>query len=192
MIEQLPDHVTVIIDEAYHHFATDLRGYATLGKLGLTGPRLLTLRTFSKAHALAGMRIGYMTGPAELIAAFDARRTRFNVTAPAQAAAVASLGATEHLAMTIEGTLAGRARMAEGLADLSVAFTNGLGNFLTIELGMASTPIVDAYASRGIGVRALAPYNMNEQIRVTVGTPDEVDAFLAASRFVLADINTGL
>ncbi len=85
-------------------------------------------------------------------------------------------------------TLDGRARMAQGLRDLDVPFTDGLGNFLTIELGTAAGPVVEAYATHGIGVRPLAPYGMLEQIRITVITPDEVEEFLQASKDVLADV----
>lgn len=188
LVEALPDHVTIVIDEAYHQFAVGHGDYATVAELGLDHPRLLTLRTFSKAYALAGLRVGYVTGPAELVGELDARRTRFNVTATAQAAAVASLGDTDHLAQTVEGTLEGRARMAEGLRQLGVPFTDGLGNFLTIELGTAAAPVVEAYAAHGVGVRALAPYGMDEQLRVSVGTPGEVDTLLAASEDVLASV----
>ena len=188
LISGLPEHVTVVIDEAYHHFASGQRGYARVRELDVDHPRLLTLTTFSKAHALAGLRVGAMVGPAELIAPIDGRRTRFNVTATGQAAAIASLGDRDHLQATVTGTVEGRARMAAGLRELRIPFTDGLGNFLTIELGTASPPIVEAYAEHGVGVRPLAPYGMDQQLRVTVGTPDEVEAFLAASQSVLAEV----
>ena len=188
LIDGLPEHVTVVIDEAYHHFADGQRGYARVRELEVSHPRLLTLTTFSKAYALAGLRVGALVGPAELIAPVDARRTRFNVTATGQAAAIASLGDTEHLDRTVTGTREGRERMAAGLRELAIPFTGGLGNFLTLELGTASPPVVEAYAGHGVGVRPLAPYGMDEQLRVTVGTPDEVEAFLTASQAVLAQV----
>jgi len=188
LVEGLPEHVTLLLDEAYHHFATGQRGYATAAELGLEHPRLLVLRTFSKAHALAGLRIGQVTGPAELVASLDAWRTRFNVAAPAQAAAIASLADRDHLQRTIDGTLDGRVRMVTGLRDLGIPVTDGLGNFVTLELGTAAAPVVEAYAQHGVGIRPLAPYGMDEQLRVTVGTPEEVDAFLDTSRDVLADV----
>lgn len=188
LISALPDQVTIIIDEAYHQFAVGRREYATVNELGVAHPGLLTLRTFSKAYALAGFRVGYVTGPASRIAALDARRTRFNLTAPAQAAAEASLADTAHLARTIDGTIAGRTRMAEGLRALDVAFTEGLGNFLTVELGTAAGPVIEAYAQRGIGVRELAPYDLLQQFRVSIGTEEEVEAFLAASSEILGDV----
>ena len=188
LILGVPDHVTIMIDEAYHQFAVGQGDYATVADLDVSHPRLLRLRTFSKAYALAGLRVGYAVGPVDVIAPIDARRARFNLTAPSQVAAVAALGDVDHLQRTIEGTLTGRVRMADGLRELGVPFTDGLGNFLTIELGAAAGPVVDAYAAHGVGVRPLAPYRMPDQIRVTVGTPSEVDAFLLASRDVLATV----
>jgi histidinol-phosphate aminotransferase len=188
LVEAVPEHVTVGVDEAYHHFASGERGYATVAQLGLDHPRLVTLRTFSKAYALAGLRAGYLLGPRELVAAVDTTRVRFNLNAAAQAAAVAALGDRSHLERTISGTREGRRRMAAGLRELGVPFVDGLGNFLLIELGGPAAPVVHAYAEHGIGVRPLAPYRLDQHVRVTVGTPEEVDAFLAASRRVLAGV----
>ncbi|MCC5948723.1 MAG: aminotransferase class I/II-fold pyridoxal phosphate-dependent enzyme [Nitriliruptoraceae bacterium] len=190
LIEGVPAHVTVIVDEAYHEFAAGQRGYATVRELDVAHPKLLVLRTFSKAYALAALRVGSIAGPVDLITALDARRTRFNVTATAQAAALVALEDTDHLARTVEGTIEGRGRMAAGLRELGIPFTDGLGNFLTIELGTAAAPVVEAYAGFGVGVRPLAPYGMDEQLRVSVGTPAEVNTFLEASRTVLADVPT--
>ena len=188
LVAGVGEHVTIVIDEAYHDFAAGQRSYATVAELALEHPRLLVTRTFSKAHALAGLRVGYVLGPARLVAELDAWRVRFNVTATAQAAALASLEDTDHIAACVKDTLEGRARMADHLRGLGVPFTDGLGNFLTIELGESATGIVEAFAQRGIGVRPLAPYGMDEQIRVSVGTPAEVDAFCEAADDVLAGV----
>ena len=193
LIAGVPEHVTVLIDEAYHDYASargagTAGGYRTVAELDLDHPRVLTTRTFSKAHALAGLRIGVLTGPAELVTAVDAWRPRFNLTAPSQAAALASLADTAHLDAGVAQVLDGHDRMVAHLRGRGVPLTAGTGNFLTVELGQDAQPIVDAYAAHGVGVRGLAPYGMTEQIRVTVGTADEVDAFLAASDEVLADV----
>jgi histidinol-phosphate aminotransferase len=188
LVEGVPERTTVVVDEAYHDFATGQRGYATVAELGLDHPRLVVTRTFSKAHALAGLRVGYVVGPADLVADLDAWRVRFNVTATAQAAALASLDDQEHVAAGVRMTLEGRERMAARLRELGVPFTDGLGNFLTIELGCPAAEVVEDFARRGIGVRPLEPYGMAETIRVSVGTPEEVDAFLDAADEVLAEV----
>jgi histidinol-phosphate aminotransferase len=188
LVAAVPERVAIIVDEAYHHYAVGQQGYATVAELGLSHPRLLVTRTFSKAHALAGLRVGSITGAADVVGEIDAWRTRFNVAAPAQAAAIASMQDREHLAVGVQGVLEGRARMVAHLRDFGIPVTDGLGNFVTIELGEDAQPVVEAYAHHGIGVRSIAPYGMANQIRVTVGTPDEVDAFLAASDEVLATV----
>ena len=185
LARELPDHVTLLIDEAYHHFATGQQGYARVSELTLEHEDVVVLTTFSKAHALAGLRVGAVLGPADLIAATDGRRPRFNVAAAAQAAALASLGDRAHLERTVAGTIEGRTRLSAGLHELGVAHSAGLGNFVTVELGQPAGPVVEAFADRGIGVRPLVPYGLEEQVRITVGTPEEVDAVLAASREVL-------
>jgi histidinol-phosphate aminotransferase len=188
LLAELPDRVTVLLDEAYHDYASGDPSYATYGELDVDHPRVLVTRTFSKAHALAGLRIGALSGPADLVAAIDGWRARFNVTAPSQAAAIASIADRDHLDTGVARTREGRSRMIAHLREFGVPLTAGLGNFVTIELGTPAQPVVDAYARHGIGVRPLQPYGMLEQIRVSVGTPEEVDAFLAASDEVLIDV----
>ncbi len=188
LLSELPEQVTVLLDEAYHDYAAGDPTYATHADLDADHPRVLVTRTFSKAHALAGLRIGMLTGPADLVAEVDGWRPRFNLTAPSQAAAIASLGDRAHLESGVERTLEGRRRMTEHLRAAGIPLTSGLGNFVTIELGQPAGSVVDAYAAHGVGVRPLEPYGMREQIRVSVGSPGEVDAFLAASDEVLADV----
>ena len=186
LVAGIPEDVAIVVDEAYHHFARGHADYVPVADLDLGHPGLMVLRTFSKAHGLAGMRVGYVVGPPERVAAVDAWRTRFNVTAPSQAAAVAALHDHAHLEQTVEGTVAGRERMQAWLRDHDVAFTPSLGNFVTIELGRPAAPVVEAFADRDVGVRPLTPYGMDEQIRVSVGTPDEMAGFLDAADDVLA------
>lgn len=188
LVEGVPDHVAVAVDEAYVHFALGQDGYASATELDLDHPRLLVLRSLSKAHALAGLRVGYLVGRPDLVASLDARRVRFNVNAAAQAAAVAALRDREHLRLTVEASLSGRARMAAGLRELGVPLVEGLGNFVLVELGQPTGPVVDAYADRGVAVRPLEPYGLHSQIRVSVGTSEEIDTFLEASGEVLAEV----
>lgn len=174
IVAGIPDDVTILIDEAYHEFASGQRGYATVAELGLTHPRLLVSRTFSKAYGMGGLRVGYVFGPADLVASIDAWRPRFNVTSPAQAAAIAALGDTGHLKETIETAVAGRTRLAEALRDRGIAFTDSLTNFLTVETPGAADDVVEAFAGHGIGVRPLAPYGMANQVRISIGRPEEM------------------
>lgn len=186
LIAATPPHIMLIIDEAYHHFADGFKGYQTVASLSQTHPRLVTAHTFSKAYALAGMRIGVLYGSEHVITEIDARRPRFNVTAPAQAAALASLDDTHHLAFTVKESIVGRERLAEGLAAMNVKYTEGLGNFVAVDFGVAADPVIATYAEHGVGIRTLVPYGMPHQARVSVGTDEEVDAFLRATHDLAA------
>lgn len=188
VVEGVPDHVTVVVDEAYHQFAAGQRGYQTAAELGLSHPRLIVSRTFSKAYAMAGQRVGYLTSAnTDLLASLDGWRARFNVTASGQAGAIAALADTDHLAATVDQVLAGRDSMVAGLRKLGVPCTDGLGNFITFECGQDAGPLVAAFFDRhGVGVRPLVPYGMTEQIRVSVGNAQEVADFLDAAEDVLS------
>lgn len=174
LVAGIPDDVTILIDEAYHEFAAGQRGYATVAGLGLDHPRLLVSRTFSKAYGMGGLRVGYVIGPADLVASIDAWRPRFNVTSPAQAAAIAALDDTDHLRETIEMATAGRQRLAEALRVRGIPFTASLTNFLTVETPGPADAVVQGFAVHGIGVRPLAPYGMANQVRISIGRPEEI------------------
>lgn len=188
VVEGVPEDVTVLVDEAYWQYAAGQAGYARVMGLGVEHPRLVVTSTFSKAHALAGLRVGYLFGAQELVQGVDNWRTRFNVNAVGQAAALASLQDTSHLEMAVADARVQRERMGAGLRELGIPFTDGLGNFLTFEVGADAAPVVAAFEEHGVGLRPLVPYRMHEQVRATVGTEQEVDDFLAAAEVVLADV----
>ena len=188
LVEGVPPHVTLLVDEAYWQYAAGQAGYARVRDLDVEHPRLVVTSTFSKAHALAGLRVGYLLGAEDVVSAVDAWRPRFNVNAAAQVAALASLADEEHLERAVTGAIAQRERMATALRGLNVPFTDGLGNFLTVELGTDAGPIVEAFAEHGVGIRPLGPYGMTEQVRISVGTPEQTDEFLEAAADVLAAV----
>lgn len=188
VVEGVPEDVTVLIDEAYWQYAAGQGGYTRVMSLGVEHPRLIVASTFSKAHALAGLRVGYLFGAGEIVGAVDNWRPRFNVNAVGQAAALASLRDTSHLEMAVSDARVQRERMGAGLRELGIPFTDGLGNFLTFEVGADAAPVVAAFEEHGVGLRALVPYGMLEQVRVTVGTEQEVADFLGAAKAVLADV----
>ncbi len=188
VVEGVPEDVTLLVDEAYWQYGAGQRGYARVRDLDVEHPRLIVTSTFSKAHALAGLRIGYLVGAQEIVQGVDNWRPRFNANAVGQVAALASLSDTDHLDMAVRNTLRDRERMADGLRELGIPFTDGLGNFLTFEVGADAGPVVKAFEQHGVGLRPLVPYGMLEQVRATVGTAEEVDDFLTAAADVLADV----
>jgi histidinol-phosphate aminotransferase len=188
VVEGVPDNVTLLVDEAYWQYAEGQAGYARVRDLEVSHPRLVVTSTFSKAHALAGARIGYLIGAKDVVSAVDAWRPRFNANAVGQVAARAALEDEDHIAHVVESTIKQRERMATGLRGLNVPFTDGLGNFLTVEIGAPATPVVDAFAEHGVGIRPLGPYGMTEQVRVSVGTPEQTNDFLEAAADVLSSV----
>jgi histidinol-phosphate aminotransferase len=140
---------------------------------------LLTLRTFSKIYGLAGVRVGYGVAAAELVTELGKTRRAFDLTTPAQEAALASLAAAGELERRRELNVQGRAELERLLADAGYAAVPGsVGNFVYVDVDEDAQTLFDALLRQGVIVRPLAGFGAPNAIRVTVGTPDE-HAFLA-------------
>jgi histidinol-phosphate aminotransferase len=137
------------------------------------------LRTFSKIYGLAGVRVGYGVAAAELVTELGKTRRAFDLTTPAQEAALASLDAPEELARRRELNEQGRADLERLLRDAGYNVVPGsVGNFVYVEVDDDAQTLFDALLRQGVIVRPLAGFGDPRAIRVTVGTPDE-HAFLA-------------
>jgi len=183
LIRQVPDDIMLVIDEAYAEFNP---GFPTLALLAeRRGPWAVT-RTFSKAYALAGLRVGYVLcsddGVAEILRAL---RPIFEMTQPSLAAATAALGDPEHLAMMVETVAQGRAQLDRGFRALGFEPLPSAANFVTADLGMPAGPIVQAMAQAGVLVRGLADPGYERHLRITVGLPEQNDRALAALQAAL-------
>lgn len=165
---QVPDDVVVALDEAYIDYN---RNPAAVD--GVRAVRrydnVVSLRTFSKAYGLAGLRVGYAFGPAPIIEALNKVAIPFGVSAPAQAAAVASLKAKEELAARTEETVTARGRVVDALGSLPSE-----GNFVWLP-DVDSHAVAHALAEQGVVVRAFP-----EGVRVTVTTEKEADQLIHA------------
>jgi histidinol-phosphate aminotransferase len=177
--ERIPPHVTVILDEAYIEFQTNDDPDATLDLLD-EFPNLVLLRTFSKCYGLAGLRVGYAIGSAGFRAAVDAVRQPFSVNALAQAAGAEAIRHEDDVLRRVESTVAERLRVEEALAELGLKTAESQANFSWIDLGEAEeADVVAGLGERLIAVRAGTPLGDPGHIRVTYGTPEENDRFLA-------------
>jgi histidinol-phosphate aminotransferase len=177
---RIPGHVTIALDEAYVEFQTDDDPDATVELLA-EFPNLVLLRTFSKAHGLAGLRVGFAIGSAKFRAAVDAVRQPFSVNAIAQAAAAEAVRHEDDVVRRVEQTIAERSRVEQGLRELGLATTETHTNFSWIDLGEADErEVVAGLAERSIAVRPGTPLGDSGHIRVSYGTPAENDRFLAA------------
>lgn len=190
-LDRVPDHVIVILDEAYYDFAQDFaarRGADYSHSLDYVrdGRRIVVLRTFSKAHGLAGVRVGYGIGPAELMSYFARMRTTFSVSAVAQAAAVAALDDKAHTDKAVRNNTEQSQRLAEGVAELGYRVVPTWANFLYCELGEDAATVAKQLQAEGVIIRPLGPWGAPNAIRITIGTPEQNQIFLNAFRKVMA------
>ena len=145
--------------------------------------RLLVLRTFSKAYGLAGLRVGYAIGPANLIDYMNRVRAPFNTTLPAQAAGIAALDDQAHVARSRESNAIERARLTRELVAIGLEVAPSQANFVLVNVGRPARVVYDRLLERGVIVRPFG--NMPTSLRVTCGLPHENDRFLTALAQVL-------
>lgn len=177
-LDAVPAHVLTVVDEAYFHYVDDPDLPDAIAEAATKGLRVLALRTFSKIFGLAALRIGYAVGPADVITAMRKVQRAFDVSTPAQEAALASLDGDAELARrrTVNrDAMAALERVlrAHGLDPISPA----VGNFLFVDVGGDAAAFSDTLLHRGVIVRPMGSFGAPTAIRVTAGTPDEV-AFL--------------
>ena len=190
MIDRVPDHAILVLDEAYGDFAPP----GTLPPLDVTNPRVLRYRTFSKAHGMAGARIGYAIGEAGLIKSFDKIRNHFAVNRIALAGALASLADPDYIADVTRRAAAARARIA------AIAQSNGLTslpsatNFVAVDCGADGAfarRVLEQLGARDIFVRMPGVAPLNRCIRVSAGLDADLDLFEAALPEALAAARGG-
>ncbi|HKW56129.1 MAG TPA: histidinol-phosphate transaminase [Candidatus Acidoferrum sp.] len=184
-LDQVPEGVLAVLDEAYIHYAPSL-SLRTAEEAYRRRKNLLILRTFSKVYGLAGIRIGYGVGKPELVAALNKLRTPFNTSGVAQAAAIAALDDRPHVERCVAENASERQRLSEGFAELGMHPVPSETNFIFMEVGPEAKEISDELLREGVIVRPLAWMGFPEAIRVSVGTAEENGKCLAAMAGVLA------
>jgi len=187
LIERLPAGCLLVLDEAYADFAVP----EALPTLDAEDPRIIRLRTFSKAHGMAGARIGYAIAPRETIQAFDKIRHHFGVNRVAQEGALASLGDHDFIASVVRAVESGRRDYERLAAELGLKTLPSTTNFVAIDLGAAeraTAAMRRLLEDEAVFVRMPGVAPLNRCIRVTVGTPEEREGFAAAFRRVVAGL----
>jgi len=188
-LARVPGHVVVVLDEAYYEFAlhfAELRKvkYSNSLEYVRQGASVVVLRTFSKAHGLAGLRVGYGLGPAELLGYCARMRNTFSVSSVAQAAAVAAIDDTEHIRRVVENNVTQSRVLAQGLSGLGYRVVPTAANFVYCDLGEDAAAVANRLQEEGVAVRPLGHWGAPNCIRVTIGTPEQNQAFLQAVRRV--------
>ncbi|WP_320838520.1 histidinol-phosphate transaminase [Zhongshania sp.] len=184
-LAKVPDHVMVVLDEAYIEFAgaDDFPDGLDFLK---TYSNIIVTRTFSKAYGLAGLRIGYGISSAETADLLNRVRAPFNVSVPALAAAVAVLDDDDYLQRSQQVNRDGMQQLCQGLDSLGLAYIPSLGNFVAIELAGDAMPVYQALLREGVIVRPVGVYQMPKHLRVSIGLEHENQRFLAALKKVLS------
>jgi len=182
-VNDVPDDVLLVMDEAYLDFLDDPVDLVSLVRLG-TRPNLILMRTFSKIYGLAGLRIGYGIGNPEFIAALEKIRQPFNINLLAQTAALAALDDTEHVRKTRENNFAGLELFAKAFRHLKLEYVPSHANFILVRVGDGQR-VFEALQRQGVIVRPMGGYQLPEWIRISIGTPPENERCLAALKTVL-------
>ncbi|MEW6662830.1 MAG: histidinol-phosphate transaminase [Bacillota bacterium] len=181
----VPPEVLVVLDEAYREYVTD-PGYPDGMEYIRQGqPNLIVLRTFSKIYGLAGLRVGYAAAAREVAAWINRVREPFNVNSLAQAAAIAALGDFRHLDQSCQVNEAGKNYLYNKLEELGLAYIPTQANFVLINVKENSRRVYDRLLQRGVIVRAGEPFGLDQWIRVTVGTAEQVQRFFHALREIM-------
>jgi len=186
-LANVPAHVVVILDEAYYEYAAHFASlrrivYSRSLQYVCEGLSLVVLRTFSKAFGLAGLRVGYGMGPAELLGYCARMRNTFSVSSVAQAAALAALDDPQHVQRVVESNAVQSRDLAQGLSALGFRVVPTAANFVFCDVGRDAASFADKLLQEGIAVRPLGSWGAPTCIRITIGKPEQNRAFLDAAR----------
>jgi histidinol-phosphate aminotransferase len=179
---RVPEHVLTVLDEAYAEYIDEPDYPDGIEDYLRAGRRVCVLRTFSKIYGLAGLRVGYGVMPADVVTAIRKVQNAFDVTQPAQDAALASLGNADEIERRREANRTARAGLVAGLEQIGLTVAGpAVANFVFVETGQADArPLFERLLASGVIVRPLGGFGAPGAIRITVGTDDEHAVLLDA------------
>lgn len=173
-LENLPEDCLFILDEAYVEFAPD----GTAPEIEIDDPRVIRMRTFSKAYGMAGARVGYAMGAEEVITSFNKIRNHFGMNRAAQAGALAALGDQAYLRDVVDKVAAARERLAQIARDNGLETLPSATNFVTVDCGQDgdyARRVLEALVERDVFVRMPFVAPQNRCIRIAAGRPEDLD-----------------
>jgi histidinol-phosphate aminotransferase len=183
-LTSVPASTVVLVDEAYHHYA-DSDDYASVIPLVKMHPNLIVARTFSKIYGMAGLRLGYAIAQHELLQKMEEQRQFDSINVMAIAAGRASIADSEHVRLGKERNAATRKTVTDALQSMGYHTLPSQANFIMIDLGREVRPVIAAFKAKDVHVGRLFPA-MPKHLRVTIGRPEEMTAFLGAFKSVMA------
>jgi histidinol-phosphate aminotransferase len=189
LMKHVPDHVLVILDEAYFEFANEYDDYPD--SMDYRYDNVITLRTFSKAYGLSGIRIGYGFGHEDLIANLNKVKLTFEPNLIAQRGACGALKDRPHLKRTLETNKSLIETCFDYLEDKKMSPVKSVTNFIMFKTGTpeASDYLFNELLNEGVIIRPLKANEMPDFVRVSIGTEDEMQHFYDAMDKVLPEFN---
>ncbi len=180
LIDDIPERVLVAVDEAYYEYVTasDFRGNIPQA---LERPNVVVLRTFSKIHGMAALRVGYAIGQADTLQQLSRVQSPFTVTSLGQIGAVEALRHQDQIAERVTENARERDRIEKGLSRLGIGYAPSQTNFIYFKTGLRSHQNAERFLSQGVIIRSFR----GEWSRVSVGTPRENDKFLVAAASIV-------
>ena len=177
-VNQVPDDVLLVMDEAYIEFLDDALDLISLIRLGAR-KNLILMRTFSKIYGLAGLRVGYGIAAPELVSALEKIRQPFNVNLLSQVAALAALDDEEHVHKTRQNNFGGLGFFAQAFRTLKLEYVPSSANFILVRVGEGQK-VFEAMQKLGVITRPMGGYLLPEYIRISIGTRQENERCLEA------------
>jgi histidinol-phosphate aminotransferase len=178
-LDAVPSRVLVILDEAYRDYVCDDPAFPDGVQLLARYPNLIVTRTFSKAHGLAALRVGYAVAATDLISAIQSSGQPNNVNYVATVAAQAALSDRGHVVRTRAANRRALAHLNKELSGIGIHCEPSRTNFVLARLGPRGTEVIRHLAKRDIAIASLAVYGINDHARITVGTDEDVAKLVA-------------
>jgi histidinol-phosphate aminotransferase len=185
LLDGLPRHVVVVLDQAYLEYVDD-DADSPNGLDYIEDHNVVVLQTFSKAYALAGLRVGYGIARPEVTRYLQQVRGPFNVNALAQAAAIASLNDAEQVKKARRVNTEGREYLCRELDSMGLKYCATQANFVFLDAGQPSKQVFTELLKRGVIVRTGDPWGLESWLRVTIGTREMNERFTSSLRDVLS------
>lgn len=179
LVKNIPETTILVLDEAYHEYV-DAKLRLPAHELLEKYPNLIITRTFSKAYGLAGLRLGYALANAEVTSLLHKVQPPFTVNQAALTTAFAALDDEAFIDQSIRTNQEGLVQIQTGLTKLQRTYLPTAGNFITFDCHQDASPVYQALLRKGIIVRPLHPYGLNNYLRVTIGTQEQNSRFLEA------------
>ena len=177
LMTKVPEHVIVVVDEAYFEYA-DMPGYDSALSLMGQFPNLVITRTFSKAYGLASLRVGYAISHPDVADILNRIRQPFNINSMALAAALAILDDQDYLDRSIDINRRGYQQLVNGFEKLGLSFIPSAGNFIAVEIPGDTQGMYQRLLEQGVIVRPISLYEMPNHLRISIGLPEENQRFI--------------